>query len=159
MAEPVSRSVVQAFYEAYASRDPVRIAPLIADHAKWSIVGPSHIFPFCGEREGKAAVMELFTDVIPSCIRFHTADPEVLVVDGDCAAAFVKLTGELPASGRVITYHCGQFVRFENDKVISFHSLIDSFDAAEQALGHQIDPMLAPDTVPSISPNHMIVAI
>jgi ketosteroid isomerase-like protein len=150
---------VQAFYQAYASRNAERIAPLVADHVKWTIVGPSQIFPFCGEHSGKAAVIKLFTETFPNTIQFRHLEPEVMVIDGDRAATFIKVTGYLHNTGRIITYHCGQFVRFEDDKVVCFRSIIDSFDAAEQALGHHIDPMHEPAQLVPIDPNGNIVAI
>lgn len=159
MAKPVSASVVQAFYQAYASRNPARIAPLIADQVKWTIIGPAQVLPFCGERHGKAAVMELFTNVIPGTIHFRSMEPEVMLIDDDRAATFIKLSGYLHKSGRVITYHCGQFVRFEDDLVVCFRSIIDSFDAAEQALGHHIDPMHEPAEHAAIDPHSTIVAV
>jgi ketosteroid isomerase-like protein len=158
-AYSVSPSVVQAFYQAYASRQAERVAPLIADNVNWIIVGPSQILPFCGEHHGKAAVLKLFTDVMPAAINFRSFQPEVLVIDGDRVASFVKLSGFLRNGGRVITYHCGQFVRFENDKVVCFHSIIDSFDAAEQALGHQIDPLYEPARPAPIETDRAIIAI
>jgi ketosteroid isomerase-like protein len=144
MAEPVSPNIVQAFYQAYASRDAERIAPLIADDVKWTIIGPSQVIPVCGEHHGKAAVLKLFNESFSALMKFRSLEPEMLLIDGDRVASYLKLSGYLPNSGRVISYHCGQFVRFENDKVICFRSIIDSFDAAEQALGHQIDPTHEP---------------
>jgi len=144
MVQPVSPSVVQAFYQAYASRNAERIEPLIADHVKWAIVGPSQVLPYCGEHLGKAAVMKLFRDVIPGAIQFRSFEPEVILIDGDRAATYLKLTGYLHNTGRLISYHCGQFVRFEDDKAVCFRSIIDSFDAAEQVLGHYIDPTREP---------------
>lgn len=158
MAQPVSPSVVQAFYQAYASRNAARIAPLISDDVTWTIFGPSQVFPFCGEHNGKAAVVKLFTDPFHAAINFRQVQPEVMVIDGDGAATFIKITGCLH-SGRVITYHCAQFVRFEDDKVVSFRSIIDSFDAAEQALGHQIDPLHEPAQRLPINPDSVIIAI
>ncbi|MDT3685795.1 MAG: nuclear transport factor 2 family protein [Pseudorhodoplanes sp.] len=144
MPQPVSPSTVQAFYQAYATRDAERLAPLIADDVKWTIIGPSQILPFCGEHHGKPAVLKLFTGEFAATIQFRSIEPEVLLVDGDLAATYLKLSGYLHRTGRVITYHCGQFVRFRDGKVVCFRSIIDSFDAAEQVLGHHIDPMHEP---------------
>jgi ketosteroid isomerase-like protein len=139
MAAPVCRTVVQAFYAAFASRDPVRIDPFIHDEAVWMIVGPIDLLCFCGLRRGKAAVMELFERVVPSVLRVTGFDLEILLVDGDRAASFNRVTAIQRATGRTISYRCSQFLRFQDDKVIEFRSVIDSFDAAEQMLGHHID--------------------
>jgi len=150
MDTPVRRSVVEAFYRAFASRDPAAIAPFIADDAKWIIVGPVDVLAFCGERRGKEAVLDLFRHVVPAVLRFTGFTPEILLVDGDRAATLSRVTAVQQATGRTISYRCSQFVHFRADQVIDFRSVIDSFDAAEQMLGHHID--LSPLTSPAIVP-------
>ena len=61
-----------------------------------------------------------------------------MLIDGDRAAVFGQADGEPRRIGRMISYRIAQFVRFENDKVVEYMSLIDSFDAVEQVLGQQI---------------------
>jgi ketosteroid isomerase-like protein len=74
-----------------------------------------------------------------------------MLVDGDRAATLSRLTGRQRATGRIISYRCAQFLQFRDDKVIDFRSLIDSFDAAEQMLGHHIDLAgRAPATAPAV---------
>ena len=53
MTTHVSRNAVIAFFQAYSSRDPVRIAPFIADDVEWMIVGPVDLLHFCGPRKGR----------------------------------------------------------------------------------------------------------
>src|SRR5262245_45408617 len=139
MDAPVRRSVVEAFYRAFASRDPDAIAPFIADDAKWLIIGPVDVLTFCGERRGQEAILDLFRHVIPAVLRFTGFVPEILLVDGDRAATLSRVTAVQHATGRTISYRCSQFLRFRADQVIDFRSVIDSFDAAEQMLGHHID--------------------
>jgi len=139
MEAPVSRSVVEAFFHAYASRDPAKIAPFIHDDAEWMIVGPIDLFRFCGQRHGKAAVVDLFENVVPGILHVTGFDTEILLVDGDRAASFSRVTAIHRDSGRTISYRCSHFLRFRHDTVIEFRSVIDSFDAAEQMLGHHID--------------------
>jgi ketosteroid isomerase-like protein len=139
MTSPVARSEVRAFYQAYASRDPARIAPFLADDVEWLIAGPVDVFPFCGYRRGKAAVIALFAEQIPQVFSFRGFEPEELVIDGDRSATFSRISGILPGTSRVISYRCAQFLRFLNGQVVSFRSIIDSFDAAEQLVGHRIE--------------------
>ena len=53
--------------------------------------------------------------------------------------------------GRSISYRVANFFRFQDGKVIENVSLMDSFDAAEQLLGHAIEvgdaPPLADDNL------------
>jgi hypothetical protein len=46
--------------------------------------------------------------------------------------------------GHPISYRIAQFVQFRSGKVIEYVSIIDSFDAVEQVLGHPLARKLAP---------------
>ena len=139
MGDTVSRSLVQAFYEAFASRDPVRVAELLADDVEWNMAGPVDVFPFCGPRRGKAAAMEYLGQLVPSVFAIKRYEPLEMVIDGDHAATFSKVTAVQRATGRVITYHCAHLVRFRDGKVASVRGITDTFDVAEQVVGHRID--------------------
>jgi ketosteroid isomerase-like protein len=145
-ANSVSPSVVQAFYQAYFSRDPVRIAPFLAEDVEWVSAGPAEIIPFCGERHGKTAVIKLFERLVPQVFEARAFEPEELVIDGNCVAMFVKITGIQCSTGRTIGYCAAQFIRFDDDKIVSYRSVVDSFDAAEQWIGHRIEMPSAQDT-------------
>jgi ketosteroid isomerase-like protein len=139
MTTPVSRSTVQAFFQAFAAKDTARLAPLVHDNVVWSITGPVELIPFCGEYRGRAAALDVFGRIAPTVLRLTGFDPEILLIDGDRCAMLARLTGITPGDGRTISYRCTLFVRFEGDKAIDFLSVIDSFDAAEQFLGRAID--------------------
>jgi ketosteroid isomerase-like protein len=64
---------------------------------------------------------------------------ESLVIDGDRAASFNRLTGIQSGTGRVITYYQAQFMKFRDGKLVEYRAIIDSFNAAEQMIGHPID--------------------
>ncbi len=139
IAQPVSRSTVQAFYQAYAKRDLTRLAGLLDDDVDWTITGPVDLMRFCGHRRGKAAVLALFAPQFPDAFKVTGFVPETLVIDGDRSAMLGRLSGVRHDNGRQISYQLAHFIRFRDEKVIEFRSLIDSFDAAEQLLGHNID--------------------
>lgn len=134
MSEPVSRSLVEAFYAAYASRDPARILELLADDVEWRFLGPVEIFPFCGLRRGKAAAIEHFTRLVPSVFSVARFEPEETVIDGDRAATFSRLTAVHKVTGRTATYHCAHFVTFRDGKVAAVQSVADTFSVIEQLL-------------------------
>jgi ketosteroid isomerase-like protein len=144
MTTPVARSTVQAFFEAFASKDPARLAPFLHPDVMWAIVGPIELIAYAGERRGPAAVLDMFGRVAPAALRLTAFEPEILLVDGDRAAMLARLTGVLPGSGRTISYRATQFIRFVGGQVIDYRSVIDSFDAAEQFLGHPINLAAAP---------------
>jgi ketosteroid isomerase-like protein len=139
MTTPVSRDIVQAFFAAFAAKDPAKLAPFLHDDVEWSIAGPVELIRFCGQYHGKAAVLDVFGRIAPETMLLTGYDPEIMLVDGDRCAVLARLTGVTPGEGRVISYRSTQFVRFLDGKVIELRAIIDSFDAAEQFLGHPID--------------------
>lgn len=139
MVVAVPRTVVVAYYDAIATRDPERIAPFLADDVEWMIAGPVDLIHFCGMRRGKAAVLDFFKTIVPPVLRVTDLHPTILLVDGDRAAALVRVSAIQNATGRVISYCGAQFLRFRDGLLIQLHALIDSFDAAEQVLGRRLD--------------------
>jgi ketosteroid isomerase-like protein len=134
MTESVSRAAVDAFYEAYSSRDPQRID----DDVEWHVNGPSEVIKICGFWRGKAAVIDRFARLVPQVIAFKKLEIEHLLVDGDQSAMFGRVTSHHRQTGRVISHRVSHIVRYRNSKVASFRVINDTFDAAEQFLGHRI---------------------
>jgi ketosteroid isomerase-like protein len=138
MTEPVSRAMVEAFYKAYAERDADKIGPFLHEDVEWTISGPVDVLPFCGTRHGKAAVLDMVARLVPEVFRVFSFVPDTMLVDGDQAATLSRLSGR-SGDGRVISYRLAHFVRFRAGKIIRNLSIIDSFDAVEQVLGHPLD--------------------
>ncbi len=138
MAE-VSRATVLAFYRAYAARDADRMAAFLHEEIEWLISGPVALLPYCGVHRGKAEVVDLFRRKIPAVFAFRGFDPEMLLIDGDCAAMFGRLSGLQRSTGRMISYRHAQFLRFCDDRLISVRAMLDGLDIAEQWLGRPLD--------------------
>ncbi len=145
MGESVSRATVQAFYEALASRDPVRLAQCLADDVEWHMAGPVDLFVFCGYRRGKAAVVDYIGRLVPSMFTIKRFEPEEVVIDGDTAAMINNITSVQKDTGRILTYQTAVFVVFRDGKVVSMKGVADTFDMAEQVVGHRIDVYREPD--------------
>lgn len=139
MDAPVTHSTVEAFCQAYTERDHSRLAAFLADDIEWQMDGPVGIFPFCGHRRGKAAVLDFFIRLKPAVFASKRMDIEDIVVEGNRAATFAKLTAEHRETGRVIVFHAAHFFTFRDGRVVSMHCLADTFDAVEQVVGHRID--------------------
>lgn len=146
MNQPVSRALVEAFYEAYRSRDPQRIGEFLDDEVEWHIAGPVEVMQVCGRWQGKAAVIDRFARVIPQVIEFKKLDIACLLVDCDRCALFGRITCRQIASDRIISHRVAHFGRFRSGKIVSMEIMSDSLDAVEQFLGHPIK--LVPDTAP-----------
>jgi len=134
----VPRSVIEAFYKVYATRDADRIAHYLDDEIEWTISGPVDYLAFCGTHRGKAVVVDLIKRQIPLVLRTYSFVPESILVDGDRAAMLSRQLSRRTADDRAISYRVANFMRFRDGKLVNNLSLIDSFDAVEQVLGHSL---------------------
>ena len=66
MTTGTSRELVEAYFKALLSRDPLRIAQILHDDIEWSLGGPIDLLPFCGQRSGRNAVVETLVRHVPS---------------------------------------------------------------------------------------------
>ena len=114
------------------------LAPYLDDEVVWTISGPVDILPFCGQRCGKSVVLKLLNRDIPLLLEKRRMVPHTMLIDGDRAAVFGKLTATRSDVGHAISYRIAQFMRFRGGKAIEYTSIIDSFDAVEQVLGQQL---------------------
>lgn len=139
MSTSVPRALVKAFYEVYTVHDADKVAEFLADDVMWSISGPVDVLPYCGVRHGKAAVIELIKRDLPALLVPISFQSEAMLVDGDRVASLFRLTARRRDDGRVISYRITHFLRFRDGKIIENISIIDSFDAVEQMIGHSLD--------------------
>jgi ketosteroid isomerase-like protein len=146
MAYSVPRNVVDAFYAAYAARDVARVADFLHGDVEWTISGPIDLLPFCGTHRGKAAVIDLIARQVPRVLQTFSFVPETILVDGDRMAMLNRQSARHTRDGRAISFRVANFMRFRDGKVVRNLSLIDSFDAVEQVLGH---PLAAADREPA----------
>ena len=138
MTNTVPRSVVDAFYEAYAARDAEKVAKFLHNDVQWTISGPVDYLQFCGTHRGKAAVVDLIKHQVPKVLRVFSFVPESILVDGDRVAMLNRQSAKRSEDGRVIIFRVANFMRFQDEKLIENLSLIDSFDAVEQVLGYPL---------------------
>ncbi len=148
MAQSLTRDFIEGYYRARLSRDPTRIEPYLDDHVDWLITGPIELLQFCGQRRGKAEVLDTIMRLMPSVMHVSKVELESLLIDRDRAATFSRLTGIQSGTGRIISYHQAQFMHFRNGKIIEYRCIIDSFDAAEQMMGHPIELSASQRTAP-----------
>jgi ketosteroid isomerase-like protein len=138
----LDRHTAQAFYDALASRDFVRIDPFLDDDVDWLIVGPIGLFAFCDQHYGRESVLDAYRQLL----RIEEARGsacEFLLVDGDCASALIRLTNIETRIGHEISFRVAHFARFRDGKVIEYCGIPDSLGKAEQTLGRQLDVTFA----------------
>jgi ketosteroid isomerase-like protein len=133
MSYSVPRSLVEAFYRAYAARDHDTVADFLDDDVNWTISGPVDLLRFCGTRQGKAAALDMMARVVPQVFRIFSFVHEAILIDGDRVASLNRLSATL--GERVVSYRLAHHLRFRDGKIVEMLSLIDSFDAVQQVLG------------------------
>ena len=138
-----TREIAEAFYRAYTARDSGSMADFLADDVEWTVSGPVDVLPFCGTHHGKAAVLDLVDNGVPAVFRIFSFVLDQMLVDGDRVATLNRLAAR-SHDGRVISYRLAHFLRFKDGKLVENLSLIDSFDAVEQVLGHPLAVHEAP---------------
>lgn len=129
-----TRELAQAFYQASAERDIERAMSFIADDVDWLVQGPVDVFPFLGQRRGRDAVREGYAGIARK-LQITGYAVEALLVDGDRAAALIRLTAIIRATGRVISVRTSQFSCFRDGKIVEMRAVIDTYDMVEQTLG------------------------
>jgi ketosteroid isomerase-like protein len=130
--------MLDAFNRAYTGRDLAALSRMIDDNVTWSISGPVDLLEFCGARHGKTAVLDMVGRLLPEFFAVTGLVQDSVVIDGDRAAILSRMSGRRN-DGRAISYRVAQFIRFAGGKITDYCSVIDSFDAAEQVLGHRIE--------------------
>ena len=139
MTTSVSRELVETFYQVYTKHDAAKVAGFLADDVTWSISGPIDVLPYCGVRRGKAAVIELVERDLPALFVPISFEPGAMLIDGERVASLFRLTARRRVDSRVISYRLAHFLHFRYGKIIENVSIIDSFDAVEQVIGHSLD--------------------
>lgn len=155
-AEPiVGRAFVEAYFKAFAARDVEAFGAYLHDDVRWTISGPIDIIPYCGTHQGKTAVIDVMARRARNVLGITRVAREQFLIQGNQGAALTRLTAQLRADGRTISYRIANFFRFKDGKLIENLSLMDSFDAAEQVLGHNID-LAGDDDVPPLADGNII---
>ncbi len=149
-AIPEMRDCIAAFYAAYRSRDVELLNAILHDRIDWFLAGPADHFDFYGARQGKAAVIEIITRIMP-CY-FHITDFELdhSLIEGQRASVRGRVRARQRDTGRSIRYSFAHFLRFEGGKLVSMRGVGDTFDVAEQVVGHPIDVSRAMECVPLV---------
>ena len=148
MTETSIRPIVEAFYRASAERDVATAAAFIADDIDWLVQGPVDLFTFFGQRHGKDAVLEGYREVARK-LDITAYKVEALLVEGDRAAALIRLTSVVRETGKVMSVRTTQFSRFRHGKMVEMRAVLDSYDLVEQVLGKPFD--LAPELAPELA--------
>jgi ketosteroid isomerase-like protein len=129
-----NRPLVEAFYRASANRDVDQAMSFIDDKVDWILQGPIDVFAFFGQRRGKAAVLEGYREIARK-LEVTGYEVEALLVDGDRAAAMIRLSSIVRETGRTMSVRTTQFSRWRDGKIVDMRAVCDTYDLVEQTLG------------------------
>ena len=138
MSEGGTRETVQRLYDAYARRDFDQIAAALHDDIDWVIYSPVSVFPFAGQRQGRAAVLQAMAGIAEQYV-LESYKNEITIVDGDRAAVMSDVSFTQRATLRILRFRVANFLRFQDGKLIEFREFANSFDVVEQAPGRELD--------------------
>lgn len=124
--------------DAFKRGDHERLVARYDDDIDWALYAPLLVFPFAGRRRGKSEVLTSLLSVYQQYSIVNYAAP-VMLVDGDRCATVAKVEVMVRATARTIKTEVASFSRFRDGKMIEYRGYTDSFDAAEQVLGFDID--------------------
>jgi ketosteroid isomerase-like protein len=138
VSEEATRAAVRELYDAYARRDFDRVAQFIDDDIDWIIYGPVQVFPFAGQRRGKAAVLEALGGIADD-YALERYQPRITIVEGDRAAVLSDVAFTQRSTGRMVSLLIANFLHFRDGRVIEFREFANTFDVVEQVLGRFIE--------------------
>ena len=127
----------RALHRAINDRQREDLEALLDEDVDWAIYGPIDMFPFLGARRGKAAVVEVITQIADN-VRVHRFDREKIMLGADSAASMMRYTLTALDSNKPISLRLAHFAQFKAGLLVSIRVLVDTFDLVEQTLGHPI---------------------
>jgi ketosteroid isomerase-like protein len=137
VAEDLLRKRLTAVYAAYEKGDLDAVAEAFDEKADFISYVPLQVFPYLGHRSGRPAIAASLRE-LRERFEFISYKPSFMVVENDSAAAIIEMRLKQRATDRIINVRLGHFMRFAQGRIIEFREFTDSFDAAEQVIGHEI---------------------
>lgn len=130
----LSKNRLREMYDDFANQRFDRVLEVMDEKVDFISHAPPDIFPYLGRRRGKAEVMQALSDVHKE-LEVLSFWPITTVVDDDYAAVTVVITVKNRATQRSANFLAAHFLRFQNDRIIEYRSIIDSLDAVRQLGG------------------------
>ena len=134
----ILRSRINDLYAAYGRGHTDFVLNGIDDDVDLVSYAPTDIFPYLGHQRGKAAFNEVMRAAHAE-FEFLTYKPLFLVVEGDDASAMISVRLRQRSTSRVIRLFVAHFLRFRQGRIYEIREFMDTFDAVEQVLGHEIE--------------------
>lgn len=147
MTTATSRDRIDSFLETLATRDPESIGSFLADDIDWLLTGPIELFPYCGQRIGKEAVVDAYR-LIARTLNITELKRDHALIDGDSVATLARI-GARHESGHEVSLRVATFTRFRDGMVFEMCTIMDSLGMVEQVLGRPLD--LSSEAAPALA--------
>jgi uncharacterized protein len=108
----------------------------VDDNIEYISYSPIKVFPFLGHRRGKAAMSEVLRGA-HMAFDFVSCEPVSIVIESEMAASVIFTRAVSRQTGRSVQGMLAHFMRFRDGKIVELREFMDSFSAAEQALGRE----------------------
>lgn len=127
----------RALHGAINERQFADLEALIDAEVDWAIYGPIDMFPFFGARRGRAAVLEVISQIAEN-FRLRRFDRESIILGADSAASMIRCSLTALDSDKPISLRIAHFAQFRAGRLSKCRVLLDTFDLVEQAVGYPI---------------------
>lgn len=129
---------LDALYAAFRRGQIDFVLNALDDDIEFVSHSPIQIFPFLGHRRGKAAMAEALRGAHEE-FDILSFEPISKVVESEEAAVLLFVRGINRKTQRSVQLSIAHFVTFQNGKIVEIKEFMDSFSAAEQVLGRELD--------------------
>jgi ketosteroid isomerase-like protein len=131
------RAHLEALYRALRTASIDVIVDALDDDVEYISYAPSKVFPYLGHHRGKDNVAGSLREIFKE-YEFLTYEPIFMVIEGDGAAVMIFARAYHRASRHTIQIMIAHFVRFRGNRIVEVREFMDSFDAVQQLLGHEL---------------------
>ena len=141
MTEGSNRQFVLDFLNTLYSGDVEATLERCTDDIEFLANAPIDILPHMGHRRGKAEMREMW-DAVRARYSELRCEVPMLVVDGDKAAAFVRVFFRKSINQRMVQFDFAGFYALREGKISHIREIIDTFDLVQQLLERDVTAIL-----------------
>jgi ketosteroid isomerase-like protein len=125
-------------YEAFSAGRIDLLEDVFDENVDFITNAPAEVFPYLGRRVGRAEVIKTLRSVHDE---FHSLTflPIWMITERDTAGVILSVAATQRASRRMVRFFAAHFLRFRADRIIEYRSIMDSLQAVQQVLGHELD--------------------
>ena len=141
MTEAPNRQLVLDFLNTLYSGDVEATLARCTDDIEFLANAPIDILPHMGHRRGKVEMREMWEAVRARYSELRCEVP-MLVVDGDKAAAFIRVFFRKNINQRMVQFDVAGFYALRDGKISHIREIIDTFDLVQQLLERDVTALL-----------------